>query len=463
MKKFWLLIAVLLCFPFTITAYGEEYTMKYKKSFYEKVINAEYAYIKSLVLPNGAVGYGFPAVDSSFNVSSLPTVDGIEPEEYTIWKCTRVVPYFSAFAVLGVMETDKEDAQDIALGYINWYTSHMNTKESDVNGVAGTVYDYYVFVSPDEKQTVEVTYMDIYGDKSRNYDSTDSYASTFIQILCAYTEKYDSTFLDDKKDLLDTLTSVINATYCTKPSLTGAKPDYMVCYLMDNCEVYGAYRDLAKLFPEYKAEADKFRDAINSSLSADGYYYPAVFENGKAAYEITDINNFEYYPHATSQLFPITFGIVDGDSDTAKRQYELFNSLYGQKGVSGRDWTAVDCGDAYPWALNLRAAVIMKDYERAERYVRDVYTRFIMTGHTSNYYCAEAGHILIALTQLCKDAYDDEDASQTVSDVVSDTSTPVTANKDNSALKKALPFIALGVLAAVGVVAAVLIIKNKKK
>lgn len=458
MKKLWILIAVLLCIPFAVTAHGEEYTMLYKESFYQKVIDAEYAYIKSLVLPNGAIGYGAPAAGGNFDIATMPAVDGISPAVYTNWKYTRVVPYFSAFAVLGIMKTDKAEAKDIALGYINWYVSHMNTEKSDVNGVAGTVYDYYVFISPDGKQTVEVTYMDVLGDRSRNYDSTDSYASTFIQILCAYTEKYDSTFLDDKKELINTLTEVIYSTYCEKTALTGAKPDYMVCYLMDNCEVYGAFRDLARIFPEYETDAEKFRNGINTSLSADGYYYPAVFEDGKAAYEITDIKNFDYYPHATSQLFPVTFGILDPESEEAAYQYELFNSLYGQAGVAGKDWTVVDCGDAYPWALNLRAAVIMKDYERAERYVRTVYTRFISTGHNSNYYCGEAGHILIALTQLCDEAYDEE-----VSANVSDIDVSVDSTQNDSPLKKALPFIALGIVAAAGIIAAVKIIKSKKK
>ncbi len=459
MKKICIILLVLLlCLPFTVNAFGEEYTMLYKESFYKKVIDAEYAYIKSLVLPNGAIGYGAPAVTDTFDIATLPEVDGVSPAVYTNWPHTRVIPYFSAFAVLGIMKTDKADAKDIALGYINWYIYHMNTTESDVNGVAGTVYDYYVFVSPDGKQTVEVTFMDVLGDKARNYDSTDSYASTFIQILCAYTEKYDSNFLNDKKELLDTLTSVINSTYCEKPSLTGAKPDYMVCYLMDNCEVYGAYRDLAKLFPEYEDEAEKYRNAINTSLKADGYYYPAVFENGKAAYEITDVKNFDYYPHATSQIFPITFGILDPTSEQAAHQYELFNSLYGQSGVAGKNWVTVDCGDSFPWALNLRAAVIMKDYARAEKYVREVYNRFISTGHNSNYYCAEAGHMLIALTQLCEDAFEGD-----VSETVSDTSTPVTDVKHPSPLKKALPFIIIGGVAAVGIIAAAVIIKNKKK
>lgn len=460
MKKTAVLLCILLCFTFMIDIPAEAYEMKYGKSFYEKVIKLECEYIESLALPNGAVGYDVPKTGGSFDVSTLPTVDGITPEEYTKWASTKVIPYFSAFAVLGIMEADYENAGEIALNYINWYISSMNTAESDVNGVAGTVYDYQVFVSPEGDKAVQVSFIDIYGDDTRNYDSTDSYASTFIQILCAYTQKYDSSFLDDKKDLLETLKGVIYSTYCEKVSLTGAKPDYMVCYLMDNCEVYAGFRDLSVLYPEYKTDAEKFKNGIMTSLYCDdGYYYPAVFENGKTAYTIDDKTSFDFYPHGTSQLFPVTFGILDPESEEAKAQYELFNSVYGQDGKAGRDWTRGDCGDTYPWALNLRAAVKMNDLKRAERYVYYVYTKYIATAHSYGYYCGEAGNMLLALTELCeKDVWETENES---SASVSDTSEAVT-QKDNN-FKKYIPYIALGASVVFGTIAILWAINKKKK
>ncbi len=462
MKKILAFLCVLLCFASIIVLPAEAYDMKYGKSFYEKVITLECEYIESLALPNGAVGYDVPKTGGDFDVSTLPTVDGITPEEYTKWASTKVVPYFSAFAVLGIMEADYKNAEEIALNYINWYIASMNTEESDVNGVAGTVYDYQVFVSPDKKKAVQVSFIDIYGDNARNYDSTDSYASTFIQILCAYTQKYDNSFLDDKKDLLETLKSVIYSTYCEKVSLTGAKPDYMVCYLMDNCEVYAGFRDLSALYPEYEADAERFKNGIKKSLYCDdGYYYPAVFENGKAAYTIDDKASFDFYPHGTSQLFPITFGILESTSDDAKAQYELFNSLYGQDGKAGKDWTTADCGDSYPWALNLRAAVKMGDMRRAERYVYYVYTKYIAANHSGNYYCGEAGNMLYALTELCeKGVWETE--SESSSPAVSDTSEAVTTPKSRS-FKKYIPYIALGASVVLGTAAIIWALNKKKK
>lgn len=460
MKKFAAFLCVLLCFSFIINIPAEAYDMKYGKSFYEKVIKLECEYIESLVLPNGAVGYDIPKVDASIDPANLPEVDGIKPEEYTKWASAKVVPYFSAFAVLGIMAADYENAKDITLNYINWYISSMNTKESDVNGVAGTVYDYRVFVSPDGKKAVQVSFIDLYGDDSRNYDSTDSYASTFLQILSAYTQKYDSTFLENKKELLETLKSVIYSTYCEKVSLTGAKPDYMVCYLMDNCEVYAGFRDISVLFPEYKADADKFLDGIKKSLYCkDGYYYPAVFENGKTAYTIDDKTSFDFYPHGTSQLFPITFGILDPKSDDAKAQYELFNTVYGQNGRAGKDWSVADCGDAYPWALNLRAAVKMDDFKRAEKFIHHVYIKYIATAHSGNYYCGEAGNMLLAVTELLeKGTWETE--SEASSPAVSDTSEAVTPKSGN--FKKYIPYIALGASVILGT-AAVIWALNKKR
>lgn len=459
MKKIAVLLAILLCLSLTATVSAEEYEMKYGKSFYEKVIRLECEYIKSLALPNGAVGYGVPKVSGEFEASVMPTVDGVSPEEYTTWPSTKIVPYFSAFAVLGIMEADYDGAQKLALDYINWYTEHMNTKESDVNGVAGTVYDYYIFVSPEGK-VIEVTFMDALNDKTRNYDSTDSYASTFIQILCAYTQKYDPDFLSDKKELIDTLVGVIDATYCKRTELTGAKPDYMVCYLMDNCEVYGAFRDLAALYPEYKKQEEAYRKAIVSTLGADGYFYPAVFEDGKAAYTIPDTSSFDYYPHGTSQLFPITFGVVDADSDTAKRQYELFNSVYGQTGKNGYDWTVVSCGSSYPWALNLRAAVKMNDFRRADRYIDYVYTNYIATEHEHAYYCAEAGHMLLATTELIDKVFGPEQSVPDTSEVTNPI--PIGEEKSPITFKKALPYIALGAVVIAGAAAIILALKKKK-
>lgn len=462
MKKLIAVFCVFICFTFVIDLSAEAYDMKYGKNFYEKVIKLECEYIESLVLPNGAVGYDIPKASGGFDIASLPEVDGISPAVYTNWAYTRVVPYFSAFAILGIMAADYENAREITLNYINWYISSMNTAKSDVNGVAGTVYDYYVFVSPEGDKAVQVTYMDVLGDKARNYDSTDSYASTFLQILSAYTQKYDNTFLNDKKDLLETLKNVIYSTYCKNVSLTGAKPDYMVCYLMDNCEVYAGFRDLSVLFPEYKEDAEKFKNGIMNALYCDdGYYYPAVFENGKTAYTIDDKTSFDFYPHGTSQLFPITFGILDPNSDEAKAQYELFNSVYGQNGKAGKDWTAADCGDAYPWALNLRAAVKMNDFRRAEKFIHHVYVKYIATAHSGNYYCGEAGNMLLALTELYeKGVWETEYESS--APAVSDTSEAVTTPKSGS-FKKYIPYIALGASVVLGTAAIIWALNKKKK
>ena len=462
MKKIIAVLSVLLCFTFVINIPAEAYDMKYGKSFYEKVIKLECEYIESLVLPNGAVGYDVPKVNASFDPANLPAVDGVKPEEYTKWACTKIVPYFSAFAVLGIMAADYENAKDITLNYINWYISSMNTAETDVNGVAGTVYDYYVFVSPEGDKAVQVSYIDIYGDKTRNYDSTDSYASTFMQILSAYTQKYDSEFLNDKKDLLETLKNVIYSTYCKNVSLTGAKPDYMVCYLMDNCEVYAGFRDLSVLFPEYKEDAEKFLNGIKSSLYCqDGYYYPAVFENGKTAYTIDDKTSFDFYPHGTSQLFPITFGILDPKSIDAKAQYELFNSVYGQNGKAGKDWSVADCGDAYPWALNLRAAIKMGDFKRAEKFIHHVYVKYIATAHSGNYYCGEAGNMLLAVTELLEKGFNETDASLPEGSRPENSVSEAPSKKGS--FKKYIPYIALGASVILGTAAVIWALNKKKK
>ena len=452
--------AVLLALLTAVSASAEGYVMKKKPSFYEKIIRYESEYVISLSLGNGVIGFGKPSVTSGLSVATMPEADGVSPEVYSTWPCTRVVPYFSAFAALGLCENAYEGGRDTVLAYINWYISHMNTAQSDVNGVAGTVYDYYCFVDPsDPEHVIEVTYMDALGDKTRNYDSTDSYAATFLKLLCSYTDNYDPDFLNDKAGLVETLVGTIYSTYCADIGLTGAKPDYMVCYLMDNCEVYEGLAAISEKFPEYAEKAEQIRQGIIGALdSGKGYYYPAVFENGSSAYEMGDTASFEYYPQATSQLFPIIFGVTEKDGDMSETLYTLFNSLYGIKGVSGKDWTRIDAGSGYPWALNLRAAVIMEDWERAEDFVESVYTKFVSAGHPYPYYCAEAGHILIAVGELMEKAFDGTGEDSSVS---GDADTSVSGS--GNGFIKALPYIALAAAVIGGAAAVIFAVRYKPK
>lgn len=71
--------------------------------------------------------------------------------------------------------------------YLDWYLSHLNTAETDVSGVDGTMYDYDLTFSADGK---EVTEKVVVNDttKENHYDSTDAYAAITLKILWDYAQ-----------------------------------------------------------------------------------------------------------------------------------------------------------------------------------------------------------------------------------------------------------------------------------
>ena len=148
-------------------------------------------YINDLVLPNGALPMNKPSV-SSFSSQGLDTIDGVAPDVYLKWPSGKIVPYFSELALLGLLKTSPDEAKESTEKFINWYISHLNDKTTDINGVDGTVYDYYCFVDPaDSNHIIEVTlrklneykYLNKPSENPNDYDSTDSYAACFMRVL----------------------------------------------------------------------------------------------------------------------------------------------------------------------------------------------------------------------------------------------------------------------------------------
>ncbi len=314
MVKFWsfFLAALMLALPFAAFAEqsdGAQYVQN--KNYYSAILEKELEYLDKLTLECGAVAM-YPPEVSSYPGLTLPTVDGVAPSEYTKWPSASVVPYFSDTMVLGAIRADSamgtERAKENALKYINWYISHMNTAESDICGVAGTVYDYHIFQSNDGR-TVELTDMEMYasqypnGGNTHNYDSTDSYAAMFLQILYEYAKTYDADFLNGKAELVQTLIDVMMSDYIYSLDLTIAKPNYPACYLMDNCEVYCGFVSAANIYTEFlndsakatecASRAGKVKNAILTRMwsKTDKCFLAAVSDEGVSMFS-NDLNRF---------------------------------------------------------------------------------------------------------------------------------------------------------------------------
>ena len=412
-----ILAALTLCLP--LSAYAGEETMDNirEREYYDKIIEKETKAIAKEAFSNGAIAMYAPSV-SSYSSYSMPVVDGISPDEYTKWRSGKVLPYFSDTAVFGLIQTAKvtgtDNGKDICLNYINWYISHMNTKESDISHVKGTVYDYFIFESTDGR-IVEVTTFDANKKKyptgnPYDYDSTDSYASMFLQILYEYTNVYDNTFLNDKKQVVDDLIGVIDATYVSSIDLTYAKPTYAICYMMDNCEVYCGYESAEKIYREYlddkesadrcRLRADKVKSAITGRMwnQSKQMFLPNVDTKGRLSGSV-DLSRF--YPDGTCQLFPVIFGVISPEDEKAVLTYERFKETFCKDGVKGKDWSVYDLkDDSYPWCILVRAVVAMKDYATADRFINTAVKKFVNSTHGDPFYCAESGHLLLAVCEL---------------------------------------------------------------
>ncbi len=478
-----MLAASVLIIPFTAYA-EEEDNMRFvkEKSYYSAILEKEIEYLDKLTLECGAVGMYPPAVNS-FDGMKLPAVDGVAPEEYTKWPSARIVPYFSDTAVLGAIRADAamgtESARQNALKYINWYISHMNTKESDICGVAGTVYDYHIFQSADGR-TIELTDMEMYasqypnGGNPHDYDSTDSYASMFLQILYEYAKTYDESFLNGKAELVQTLIDVIMSVYIEKLDLTIAKPNYPACYLMDNCEVYCGFVSAASIYNELLGDAAKAAECVSRAEKVKNAvitrmwdknancFLAAVSDNGKSMYN-NDLSNF--YPQASCQLFPVIFGIIEPTDEKAIVTFERFKNDFGRK------WLTFDI-ETYPWCILVRAAVKMGDYEFAGRFIDAVNRRFVKRVHTAPYYNSESGSIMVAAAWLYAIAPEDpapessEEPSSAPAEPSSEPaglSAPDEASRpEESSSANALPLVLAGIGVA-AVCAAVAFIFRKKR
>ena len=197
-------------------------------AFFQNIVDTENAWLASIQLSNGAM-------------PMTPTTNGT----------VKVTPYFSDFAALSLLNQPNKYAGNVKK-YMDWHFSHLNTAKTDYNGVDGTIYDYNVTVSSG-KVTGEAILMS--GGK-KSYDSTDSYAATFLMVLQKYVEKTgDKAYIVAHKSEIE---RIVNAMFATmKNGLTLAKPDYAIKYLMDNCEVYGGLRAAASLYRDVLRDEEK--------------------------------------------------------------------------------------------------------------------------------------------------------------------------------------------------------------
>jgi len=202
----------------------------------------------------------------------------------------RIVPYFSNLAAIALLETDDPQYRETVRRWIEWYAAHQ---EAD-----GTIYDY-------------VGKMPLYLSTGKR-DSTDSYASTYLQLLWRYWQIAGrEAFTPAMKVAAEKALDAIQLTIDPEDGLTWAKPEYKIKYLMDNLEVCIGLEEGAKLLtalgdPVQADQAFRLRGKIVVSLgewwqSSQGYFAWAKGGGGKF-----HLGFDRWYPEGLIHLFAVS-------------------------------------------------------------------------------------------------------------------------------------------------------------
>lgn len=343
---------------------------------YQNIVDTENQWLADIQLSNGAM-------------PMTPISDGT----------VKVTPYFSDFAALSLLNQADKYAANVK-AYMDWHFAHLNTADTDYNGVDGTIYDYNITVEDGTVVKEEILYL----DGKESYDSTDSYAATFLMVLQKYVEKTgDKAYILSHGTEIDRIVGAMFATMVG--DLTLAKPDYQIKYLMDNCEVYEGMLAGAQLYTDVLVPADSGRtatrdklrngaqrvaDAIEEKMWSGSFYHPALDPDDEVALKFSWS---DFYPSATAQTFPIMHGLIDPSSQRAQDLYDGFCNAF--------QWETMDIPDQFYWGSNVYTAALMGDVERVSTYM-SLYEQ-VMKRHIFPLYNADAAKVCMAaylMTQM---------------------------------------------------------------
>ena len=340
-------------------------TVNGKKQRYLALMDSENAWVASCQLANGAI-------------AMTPTRSGI----------AEVNPYFADIAALSLLNQPDKYANKVKR-YMDWHFAHLNTAQTDPSGVDGTIFDWQYTVSSG------TVVLEEWLTAKPSYDSTDSYAATFLMVVNKYVQQTGDTDYAVKNAAK--LGRVVNALFATMDNgLTMATPKSHVKLLMDNCEVYGGlqaavelYRDV--LIPAGAASADEAerleqaaRDVSNhveNELWTGTFYRPSITQTGEPYH---DFSWKDYYPCAIAQTFPILYGLLDPASERAGKLYEQYCWRF--------DWENLNHPDDYIWGSNAYTAALMGDTERVDTYLA-AYEKLVAASHGDPLYNADVAWV----------------------------------------------------------------------
>ncbi len=280
-----------------------------------------------------------------------------------------LMPYYSNLAVIGwiagILHTAERRDFDRTRRWLMWYTQHMNSD--------GTIYDY--------------TYHNGVLTSNNTYDSSDSYAATFLEAMRDQVQATGDARLAE--DLyVRGIQRAVNAIMLTYQSdgLTYARPDYPVKFLMDNVEVYRGLQAAAKLAQRVRrhSDADAWRQRAQRTYNAilndlwlaqQGHYAWGKHPNGALETRLS-----EWYPDLMAQLMTIAWLPRTPRHETLyatlkARFYNLPPSLNDNAAVEQAVWwgmAAKTIGDTATLS-DIRAKLLAIDLRRRNLYPLSLY------------------------------------------------------------------------------------------
>lgn len=220
----------------------------------------------------------------------------------------HIMPYFANLGALGLARASQVSGNDRYLDavwrHLRWYAGHMDRN--------GYVRDYDLINGAWEAAPNAV-------NKSAPYDSTDSYAGTYLLALrAAYRIHHDRSRLEQLAPAIALAVAAIRSTQ-DSDGLTWARPGYMSKILMDAVEAYQgmlAGAELAQvlgnspLAGSARRSADALRSGIESLwIPSKGYYY--VEKEVDGSFESPRWSQLD--PGAMSQAWTVSFQVAPRD------------------------------------------------------------------------------------------------------------------------------------------------------
>jgi hypothetical protein len=292
-----------------------------------------------------------------------------------MYSTLRINPYYSNLAAIGLVKDHTRLTQ--VEGWMRWYIGHLN--RTDRWGLGGTMYDYNIV----NGQEVSA------GDA----DSTDSYAATFLSLAYAYYATGNPAAQSYVRSIAGQINTIAQVLAKTQQSdgLTWAKPNYQIKYLMDNAEVFRGLADAATLFGSigdtakrnyYSSLATKCQNGVWGMWLGGGKW--AVYKDGIGRLIAPSMGR--WYPDATSQMFPVLYGVVSGSDGRAQQAYASLNATW-----PGWPQLSYNRQDPFPWVMIVDAAALVGDKARVTTWANSARAKWVNKGFPWTWYSMEAG------------------------------------------------------------------------